>query len=157
MDKVIKIFGIVLLLASFVLLIAFFATLGQGSASIESAAGEAIHVPLLTDLLLNWAYVLFGLAIVSAVGISLVKFVKSLITTPAKAIKALIPIILFAAIFVIAYFSGSGEYMSIIGYDGTQNEGLWAQISDMFIYTIYTMFVVLLLAIFGSRIYTALK
>jgi hypothetical protein len=47
--------------------------------------------------------------------------------------------------------------MSIIGYEGTQNEGTWAQLADMFIYSIYTLFVVILVTIFGSRIYTALK
>lgn len=157
MEKTVKIIGLVLLVASFLMLGAFFATLGQGTESLESAAGEAIHVPLLTDTLLYWAYALFGLAVVVTVGFSLAKFGKSLAANPGKALKGLIPIILFAGIFVVSFLMGSGERMSIIGYDGTQNEGIWAQISDMFIYTAYTLFVLVILSIVGSRIYTSLK
>lgn len=157
MNKLIKIFGISLVSLSFILLIAFFATQGQGTATIESAAGEAIHVPLLTDSLLYWAYILFAVAILLSIGVAIVNFVKSLISSPAKALKALLPIIGFAAIFLVSYLVGSSEKLSIIGYDGTQNEGTWAQITDMFIYTIYTLFALIILAIFGTRIYTALK
>lgn len=157
MEKIVKIIGLVLLAVSFLMLGAFFATLGQGSESLQSAAGEAIHVPVLTDTLLFWAYTLFGLTIVVTIGFSLAKFVKSMIAAPGKALKALIPVVLFAGIFVISFLMGSGERMSIIGYDGTQNEGVWAQFSDMFIYTTYTLFVLVILAILGSRIYTSLK
>ncbi|MEA4974801.1 MAG: hypothetical protein VB046_03605 [Paludibacter sp.] len=157
MFKTIKISGLILVLVSFLLLIAFYATMGQGSESIASAAGEAIHVPLLTDTIIYWLYILFGIAIVVTISMALIQFIKSLISTPGAALKSLIPIIIFAGIFVVSYFLGSGEKMNIIGYEGTQNEGVWAQISDMFMYTIYTLFVVIILTIFGSRIYTSLK
>lgn len=157
MMKIIKIAGLSLVVVSFLLLIAFFATLGQGGESIESAAGEAIHVPLLTDIVLIWVYILFALAIVIAIAVAAGNFIKSMIVNPVAAIKGLIPIILFAGIFLVSYLLGSGEKMSIIGYDGTQNEGVWAQVSDMFIYTIYTLFVLIIVTIFGARIYTALK
>ena len=157
MFKAIKISGLVLVLISFLLLIAFYATLGQGGESIASAAGEAIHVPLLTDTIIYWLYLLFGIAIVVTLSMALIQFIKSLISNPASALKSLIPILIFAGVFVVSYLLGSGERMNIIGYEGTQNEGVWAQISDMFIYTIYTLFVVIILTIFGSRIYTSLK
>jgi phosphoglycerol transferase MdoB-like AlkP superfamily enzyme len=157
MFKTVKITGIILVLVSFVLLIAFFATMGQGSESIDSAAGEAIHVPLLTDTIIYWGYLLFGIAIVVTIAMALFQFIKSLASNPAAALKSLIPIILFAGIFVVSYFAGSSEKMSIIGYEGTQNAGVWAQVSDMFMYTIYTLFVLIIAAILGARIYTALK
>ncbi|MDO9634432.1 MAG: hypothetical protein Q7J05_05220 [Paludibacter sp.] len=157
MIKIIKIVGISLVVISFLLLIAFFATFGQGSGLIDSAAGEAIHVPLMTDVVLYWVYVLFAVTIIVSIASALFVFVKSLISTPAAALKSLIPIVLFAGIFVVSYIFGSGDKMSIIGYEGTQNVGTWAQISDMFLYTIYTLFVLIVVTIFGSRIYTALK
>lgn len=157
MNKVIKITGITLVVVSFLLLIAFFATLGQGTATIQSAAGEAIQVPLMTDTIMYWLYILFGVAILLSVGVAIINFTKSLMSNPVKALKALLPIIAFAGIFLVSYLVGSSEKMTIIGYDGTQNEGAWAQITDMFIYTIYTLFALVVLAIFGSRIYSALK
>ena len=157
MFKAIKISGLIMLLVSFLLLIAFYATIGQGSESIASAAGEAIHVPLLTDTIIYWLYILFGIAIVVTIAMALIQFFKSMISNPGSALKSLIPIVLFIGIFVVSYLLGSGERMSIIGYEGTQNEGTWAQITDMFIYTVYTLLVLVVLAIAGSRIYTALK
>jgi hypothetical protein len=35
-----------------------------------------------------------------------------------------IPLLLFVGIFVVSFFMGSGERMEIIGYEGTQNEGI---------------------------------
>jgi len=157
MLKTVKFIGLALVVLSFLLLLAFFGTLGQGSETMLSASGDAIHVPILTDTILYWTYLLFVLVIVVAVGISLYNFVKSLIANPAKALKSVIPILLFLGIFVISYLTGSGEKMSIIGYEGTQNEGVWAQITDMFIYTLYALFAILILTIFGARIYTSLK
>jgi hypothetical protein len=157
MLKTVKFLGLSLVVLSFVLLLAFFLTLGQGGESLTSASGEPIHVPLLTDTIIYWGYALFTLAIVVAVGVALVNFVKSMIASPASALKSIIPVLLFLGIFAVSYFMGSGDRMSIIGYEGTQNEGVWAQVSDMFLYTFYTLFVVLIVTIFGARIYSALK
>ncbi len=157
MLKTVKLIGLALVILSFLLLLAFFGTLGQGSETLMSASGDAIHVPILTDTILYWTYFLFVLVIVVAVGISLYNFVKSLIANPGNALKSIIPILLFLGIFVISYLVGSGEKMSIIGYEGTQNEGIWAQVSDMFLYTFYALFVILIVTIFGARIYTSLK
>jgi len=157
MLKTIKIIGLSLLVVSFLLFIAFFATLGQGGESIESAAGEAMHVPLLTDTLLYWSYILFCVTIFVTILMAIIQFVKSMKLNPGAALKSLIPIVFFAGIFIVSYLLGSGDKMNIIGYEGTQNEGFWAQITDMFIYTSYTLMVVLVLTIFGARIYTSLK
>ena len=157
MFKAIKIAGLALVIASFALLIAFYATMGQGSETLANASGEAIHVPVLTDTVIYWIYILFSIAIVVTIAMAMYQFAKSMIANPANALKSLIPIILFAGIFVVSYLVGSGDKMSIIGYEGTQNVGVWAQVSDMFIYTIYTLFVLIIVTIVGSRLYTALK
>ncbi|HOG05017.1 MAG: hypothetical protein ACOX7E_02000 [Paludibacter sp.] len=157
MLKTVKIFGISIVVISFLLLIAFFATLGLGAGTIDSTAGEAMHVPLLTDAVFLWTYILFAAAIVAAFAAAVYKFIKSSISNPRSALRAVIPLLLFVGIFVVSFFMGSGERMEIIGYEGTQNEGIWAQVTDMFIYTTYTLLVLIILSIVGSKIYTALK
>jgi hypothetical protein len=52
---------------------------------------------------------------------------------------------------------GSGERLSIIGYEGTENEGNWARFTDMIIYAIYALFVLVITAIIGARIYNSVK
>jgi len=116
-----------------------------------------MHVPLLTDTTFLWLYILFALAIVVTLGSAVVKFTKSSISNPKTALRAVIPLLLFIIIFVVSYSMGSSEKIDIIGYEGTQNEGIWAQVTDMFIYVTYTLFVLIILSIIGSKIYTALK
>ncbi|HQB28185.1 MAG TPA: hypothetical protein PLO29_04465 [Paludibacter sp.] len=157
MLKTVKIFGISIVVISFLMLIAFYATIGQGTGTIDSTAGEAMHVPLLTDVTFLWIYVLFATAIVVAIAAALFKFTKSSLSNPKSALKAVIPVLLFIGIFIVSFFMGSGERMDIIGYEGTQNEGIWAQVTDMFIYSTYILLALVILSIIGSKIYTAFK
>lgn len=128
-----------------------------GNAESLMVGEEALTVPKFTDPLLYWSYFLLVLIVVITIGFTLVGFVKQLIETPKSALKTLIPIALFAIIFVTSWFLGSSEKISIIGYEGTENEGFWAQFSDMIIYSCYTLFVALVATIIGSSIYKKLK
>jgi hypothetical protein len=47
--------------------------------------------------------------------------------------------------------------MDIIGSEGTDNGGFWAQFTDMCLYTVYTLGVIAALAIVGSYIYKIIK
>jgi len=120
-------------------------------------AGESLTVPIFTDALLYWSYSLMALTLFITLFMALMGYVKSLISSPISAIKSLIPIALFVLIFVVAWNLGTGEKMSIIGYEGTENEGFWAQFSDMMIYAIYALFGASGLTIIGVRIYIKLK
>ncbi len=157
MSRLINIVGVSLVVISFLLLIAFFATMGMGATTIDSTAGEALHVPLLTNTLFTWIYILFAATIVVTIVAALYQFVKSSIATPGAALKSIIPILLFAGIFIVSFFLGSGERMDIIGYEGTQNMGFWAQATDMFLYTVYTLLVLVIISIAGTKLFTMFK
>lgn len=128
-----------------------------GNAESLEVGGELLTVPKYTDTLLYWSYFLIGLIVVITLLLIVLGFVKSLVANPLSAIKSLIPLIIFVLIFVVAWSLGSAEKISIIGYEGTENEGFWAQFTDMVIYAIYTLFAAVVLAIFGARVYTSLK
>lgn len=128
-----------------------------GNAESLTVGEESLTVPKFTDPLLYWSYFLLVLIVVITIGFTLIGFVKQLIETPKSALKTLIPIALFAIIFIASWFLGSSEKISIIGYEGTENEGFWAQFSDMIIYSCYTLFAALVVTIVGSGIYKKLK
>ena len=128
-----------------------------GNAESLEVGGELLTVPKYTDTLLYWSYFLIGLIVVITLLLIVLGFVKSLVANPLSAIKSLIPLIIFILIFVVAWSLGSAEKISIIGYEGTENEGFWAQFTDMVIYASYTLFAAVVLAIFGARVYTSLK
>jgi hypothetical protein len=128
-----------------------------GNADSIMVGEDALTVPKFTDPLLYWSYFLLALALGITLLLTIVGFVKNLIENPAAAIKQLIPLILFVVIFVISWLFGSAEKISIIGYEGTDNQGFWAQFTDMLIFSIYALFIGLGLTIVGSGIYRKIK
>lgn len=120
-------------------------------------AGESLTVPKFTDALLYWSYSLMGLTLFITLFMALMGYIKSLMISPKSALKSLIPIALFVLVFVMAWNLGTPERMTIVGYEGTENEGFWAQFSDMMIISIYTLFGAIGLTIIGASIYTKLK
>ncbi|MHB9142481.1 MAG: hypothetical protein ACYC25_11450 [Paludibacter sp.] len=154
-EKIPGIAALILVFVSIVLVLLVY--VGGNADSMNNAAGEALTVPKFTDALLYWTYSLFGLALLITVLMAVLGYVRSFIANPVSALKSLIPIVLFILIFVVAWSVSSGEKMTIIGYEGTGNEGNWARFSDMVIYSIYALFVAIGVTIIGSRIYVSLK
>lgn len=128
-----------------------------GNADSLVIGEETLTVPKFTDPLLYWSYFLVVLAIGITISLTIYGFVKTLIASPASALKTLIPLILFAVIFIVSWMLGSAEKISIIGYEGTENVGFWAKFSDMLIYSSYVLFLALLVTIVGASIYRKVK
>lgn len=158
-DKILKtatnIVAIVLLVVSVVLVILMY--VGPGEEIVNEASGDALMVPNFTDALIYWTYALLIATAAVAIGFALVKFVKNLIANPKGSIKTIVTLVAFVLIFVVAWNLGSPDKITIFGYEGNQNEGFWAQLTDMIIYATYTLFALIILAIVGTRIYVKLK
>lgn len=128
-----------------------------GNAESLMVGEDALTVPKFTDPLLYWSYFLLALTIGITLFLTLFAFVKQLKESPAAALKTLLPLIAFILVFVVSWFLGSGEKLSIIGYEGTENEGVWAKFSDMLIYTSYALFAGLAITIVGASLYRKYK
>lgn len=153
-NKIPKISLWVLFLTSVVIGVLFFA---GGSQQID-IAGNMCNNPNFTDALIYWAYILFILAVVITLGIELALLILAFKNDYKKALKSLISVIGLVALFIIAWFLGDGETkLEIIGYEGTDNVGFWAQYSDMCIYLIYMFMGAAVLATLGSYIYIKVK
>lgn len=153
-EKLPRILSLLLVLVSIVLVTLIYVG-GQGD-SIDYS-GELLPIPIGTDALLYWTYALMILTVFVTIFGAIMNFSKAIYDHPKAAFKSLIPIALFFSIFIISWFLGSGEKMSIIGYDGTENAGFWAQFSDMMIYSIYFLFAAIGITILCSRIYIRYK
>lgn len=128
-----------------------------GNAESLTVGGDALTVPRFTDALIYWCYFLVVLTIGITLTLTLVGFVKKLIENPASGLKSLIPIAIIIVVFVVAWLLGSPDKISIIGYEGTDNQGAWAQFTDMIIYVIYALFIGVIATIAGAGIYTKSK
>lgn len=155
LSRITSIIAIILLGVS--ILLVGLVYLGGSSESIVNAGGDSLNVPKFTDALIYWCYALLIATAVVMIGFAILKFVKNFMVNPKGGIKTIVILVAFALIFVITWFAGSPDKISILGYEGNQNVGFWAQFTDMIIYTAYTFFALLIVAIIGSAIYTKVK
>lgn len=132
--------------------------LGPEGEPMASADGfEMMTVPKYTNALLYWIYALAGFTALVTLGLAIIKFIKNMIENPKKSLKPLIVMVSLALIFVISWSFGSQERLPIFGYEGVENEGPIAQFIDMMLFTIYSLFGIIVLVIVGSRVYVKLK
>lgn len=152
-----KISGLTILLLGLVSVVLVALIYVGGNAESLTVGEDVLTVPKFTEPLIFWCYFLIALTIGITLLLTVVGFVKTMIASPAAGFKALIPIAIFVVIFVVAWALGSPDKVSIIGYEGTDNMGFWAQFTDMIIYAIYALFIALIATIAGAAIYTKLK
>lgn len=104
--------------------------------------------PVYTASLLNWAYVLFVIAVIAAVIFPIVR----LFTRPKQAMKSFIGLAALAVVVLIAYAMADGTPINIIGYSGTDNVPSRLIFSDTIIYTMYILFGAAIIAIFATEL-----
>ncbi len=143
-----------LLLIGLVFAVMFFA--GGSAGSIE-VVGDFLDIPVYTDAFLNWVYILFGITILATLVAVLANFIRTFKADPKRGLRQVAVICLFVAVFVISWFLGSPEQVEILGYEGTENVGFWAQMTDTVMYSIYILFGATVCALIGGAIYTRVK
>ncbi len=144
----------VLLLIGIVASIMFFA---GGSAGTMEVVGDFLDIPAYTDAFLNWVYILFGITILATLVAVIASFVRTFKADKKKGWKQVGVICLFVAVLLISWFLGSPEKVNILGYEGTENVGFWAQLTDAVMYSIYILTAGTLCAIVWGAIYTRTK
>lgn len=108
--------------------------------------------PAQTDALLYLMYGLFGVAVAAMVVAAVFQFGTALKDNPKGALKSLAGILLLVVVMIVSWVMGSDQTLVLPGYDGTDNVPFWLKLTDMFLYTIYFLFAVTVLAIIGSSI-----
>ena len=95
---------------------------------------------------------LFGIAIAATVVAAVFQFGAALKDNPANAVKSLLGLVLMVVILFVTWAIGDGTPMNIRGYEGADNVTFWLKITDMFLYTIYILLFVTIVAIIASGI-----
>ena len=128
-----------------------------GQTEVEGNGGELLPTPVYTGLFLNWTYALLAIAIIATLVASVFTFVTNFRKNPKKGIGTLAVLVVFASVFVISWFTGSPEKLEIIGYEGTDNVGFWAQYADMCMIATIIFASATILALIGSTLYSKIK
>jgi hypothetical protein len=127
------------LLALGIVFVALF-FLGGSNGSLE-VAGDFLDIPRFTDAFLVWVYILLALAVLITLGVVVVEFQNNWKTNRRKAYMTLGVVCGFVVLALVCWFLGSPKEVHIIGYEGTDNVGAWAQLADAVIYACYFLIV----------------
>lgn len=114
--------------------IMFYLPVSEGSLEV---AGDFLNIPQFTNLFLTWNYILVVLVCLCTLGFVVWEFVKTYKVNKKAALRKLGVVVAFVVLVLICWFIGSPKEVEIIGYEGTDNVGAMAQMSDACLYLTY--------------------
>lgn len=146
--------GVLMLIGILAALIFF---VGGNEAEGYEVAGDILAVPNYTNLFLFTNYLLFALVLCVTLYFVIKGFVETCKVDMKKAMSQLAVVVGIVLLFVVCWIIGSPEKLDIIGYDGEDNQGFWAQLSDMMIYVTYVLLAATVGTICWGAVYTRIK
>mgnify|MGYP003424917869 FL=1 len=110
-----------------------------GSAGSLEVAGDFLDIPKFTDVFLTWIYLLVAMVILVTFGFVIWKFIETFKVDKKKALTSLGVIVAAVLLCVLCWFMGSPDKIEIVGYEGTDNMGNMARMSDAIMYLVYIL------------------
>ena len=130
--------------------------LGGSEGSLE-VAGDFLDIPKFSDVLLYWIYALVVLVILVTFGFVIAKLVETFKVDPKRGITSVLVVIAAVALCALCWVLGSPEKVEILGYEGTDNVGNMARMSDAIMYLVYILTASTIAALVWGVIYTRVK
>ena len=130
--------------------------LGGSEGSLE-VAGDFLDIPKFTNVLLYWIYALVVLVILVTFGFVLAKLVETFKVDPKRGLVSVGVVLGAVALCALCWILGSPEKIEILGYEGTDNVGNMARMSDAIMYLVYILTASTVAALVWGVIYTKVK
>ena len=130
--------------------------LGGSEGSLE-VAGDFLDIPKFTNALLFWIYALVVLVILVTFGFVIAKLVETFKVDPKRGLVSVGVVLAAVALCALCWFLGSPEKVEILGYEGTDNVGNMARMSDAIMYLVYILTASTVAALVWGVIYTKVK
>ena len=130
--------------------------LGGSDGSLE-VAGDFLDIPKFTNALLFWIYALVVLVILVTFGFVIAKLVETFKVDSKRALTSVGVVLGAVVLCIICWFLGSPEKVEILGYEGTDNVGNMARMSDAIMYLVYILTASTVAALVWGVIYTKVK
>ena len=149
-----KVTLLVLMLVGILAAVMFFVGGSEGSLEV---AGDFLNIPKFTDTLLYWIYVLVALVILVTFGFVIAKLVETFKVDPKRGLTSVGVVLAAVALCVLCWVLGSPEKIEILGYEGTDNVGPMAQMTDAIMYLVYILVAATVAALVWGVVYTKVK
>ncbi len=134
--------------------IAFFACGSEGSLEV---AGDFLPIPKFTSIFLFWNYILVALVCLVTLAVVIKNFIDTMKVDRKKAFTSLGVVVAFVAVVLVCWVLGSPEKIDIIGYEGTDNVGTMARMSDACLYLTYILVIATIASMVWGVIHTKRK
>ena len=121
-----------------------------GEVQVEERVVPTISEPRFTDLLMYWVYALLAISVLVLIAFAVSDFISSWKSRSKSAFRSLLVVLAFVAMLIITFAIGSGTPLNIVGYTGVGNVPIFLKITDMWLYSIYLMVAVNVLALLFS-------
>lgn len=109
--------------------------------------------PTHTGTLLYWMYILFGITTLSLILFAILQFANNFKANPKKALASLGLLVAFVVLMVIAYSIGDATPMPGINVDSQKyNIPFWLKVTDMWLYSMYTLSTLAIIAMIWGAI-----
>lgn len=144
----------VLMLVGIIATAMFFFGGSEGSLEV---AGDFLDIPKFTNVLLYWIYALVVLVILVTFGFVIAKLVETFKVDPKRGLVSVGVVLGAVALCALCWFLGSPEEVEILGYEGTDNVGNMARMSDAIMYLVYILTASTIAALVWGVIYTRVK
>ena len=112
---------------------------GGDSGEVHEVAGDVLSIPRFTNLFLNWNYILVCAVVILTLAVVIWEFCKTFKADRKKALSQLCVVVGFVFLVLICWILGSADEVKIIGYEGTDNVGGMAKLSDACLYLTYIL------------------
>ena len=129
---------------------------GGSEGSLE-VAGDFLDIPKFTNVLLLWIYALVVLVILVTFGFVIAKLVETFKVDPKRGLVSVAVVLGAVALCALCWVLGSPEKVEILGYEGTDNVGNMARMSDAILYLVYILTASTVAALVWGVIYTKVK
>ena len=110
-----------------------------------------------TDGILICSFCMFFISCFSVLFFSVYHLIKGGKSYFQKISHSLLSLFMLGMLFLVTYQLGSGEPLTIVGYQGNENTYHWLKISDMWIYSCSILLVLIILAIITGIIWDIFK
>ena len=144
----------VLMAVGIIASVMFFVGGSEGSLEV---AGDFLDIPKFTDILLYWNYVLVGVVILVTFGFVIAKLVETFKVDAKRGLVSVGVVLGAVALCALCWFLGSPEKVEILGYEGTDNVGNMARMSDAIMYLVYILTASTVAALVWGVVYTKVK
>ena len=130
--------------------------LGGSEGSLE-VAGDFLDIPKFTNALLFWIYALVVLVILVTFGFVIAKLIETFKVDPKAGLRSVLVVLAGVGLCALCWFLGSPEKIEILGYEGTDNVGNMARMSDAIMYLVYILTASTVAALVWGVVYTKVK